>query len=289
MNIVDLLLDETVREANISFVSENYWNIIYKNSDFETVEDVLNSSDLKLPKTVREIGVTSMVTTYSVPTESVDKMTLNARVILLKDPVSGNIIYISISKTANPALEKPSPDLHKIEGFGNVLFAGATGSGKTHMLNQFLHHYLPKKASYFLIEEFEEINLPIIKHKIHRTIPFDEPGKKIDYGVYFLNEANTSRVKGVVYGECKTSSVAEGLIAAANNGVSIYSTIHASDAAGAIHKLASFIHPNLSMDERLKMVAKNIKCVVFLKDREVSQIAFPTGNVTNGNVQLSFQ
>lgn len=283
-----MLLDENLREANISTAGRDEWNIIWKDAQFHVHQGILQDTDLTLPKGVIEIASTAMVTTYSAGSHLVDKQSLNARIILLKDEKTSDIIYISISKTANPALESQVPKLDLLSGIKNILFAGATGSGKTHMLNQFLYHHLPKDESYFLIEEFEEINLPEILHKVHRTIPFAEPGNFVDYGPYFLNEANTSRVSGVIYGECKTPSVAEGLIMAANNGTSIYSTIHASNASGAIHKLASFIFPNMSQEERLKMVAKNIECVVYLKNHEISEIAFPTGNVVNSNVQLKF-
>lgn len=155
-----------------------------------------------------------------------------------------------------------------------VLFAGATGAGKTELANWFLEQY-EKSASILVIQETDELfsdrkgimfeNVMMHPLEGQQYCPLEVLGR--------LALVTSSNVFGI--GEVKGPEIASA-ITLAGSGCRIFMTIHADSAETVLTKCANLVRKNASYQgiaaDQINRELLAFQTIVFLKDYKVDEI-----------------
>jgi pilus assembly protein CpaF len=199
---------------------------------------------------------------------------------------SGNA-YMAIRKHSK---EKPMDDYFLKAGMFNevvrdyladcalhskaVLFAGATGAGKTELANWFLEQY-EKSAAILIIQETDELfsdrkgimfeNVMMHPQEGQQYCPLEALGR--------LALVTSSNVFGI--GEVKGPEIASA-ITLAGSGCRIFMTIHADSAGSVLTKCANLVRKNAAYQgiasDQINRELLAFQTIVFLKDYKVDEI-----------------
>ena len=199
---------------------------------------------------------------------------------------SGNA-YMAIRKHSK---EKPMDDYFLKAGMFNevvrdyladcalhskaVLFAGATGAGKTELANWFLEQY-EKSAAILIIQETDALfsdrkgimfeNVMMHPQEGQQYCPLEALGR--------LALVTSSNVFGI--GEVKGPEIASA-ITLAGSGCRIFMTIHADSAGSVLTKCANLVRKNAAYQgiasDQINRELLAFQTIVFLKDYKVDEI-----------------
>lgn len=157
--------------------------------------------------------------------------------------------------------------------YGYVLICGKNGSGKTYLLNALLDE-IPAKESVMVVQENEELFSDVHPEMMFQHIAVRKGDNKINYSLKELvvNSLLTD-IDHIIIGEIKGEEALY-FITAALSGCNGMTTIHSTDAAGALDKLADYCKwgSDYSREEILKMLSC-VKTIVYIDDFKVQEVA----------------
>ncbi len=153
----------------------------------------------------------------------------------------------------------------------NLLVAGATGSGKTSLLSSLLAHMSPEDHV-VLLEDTQEISCQA--PRLTRMLSSRQPGRGLND---YLAHALRLSPDRIILGEMRSHEVVPYLLAMNTGHKGLMSTLHASSAMDALLRVAQLFvlasgQKDISYQEVLRLVARNVGYVVFVEKRRVQQI-----------------
>ena len=157
-------------------------------------------------------------------------------------------------------------------GKGYVIICGKNGAGKTHLLNALLDE-IPEKESVLVVQENEELFSDKHPDMMFQHIAVRKGDNKINYSLKELViNGLRADIDHIVIGEIKGEEALY-FITAALSGCNGMTTIHSTDAAGALDKLADYCKwaSDYSREEILKMLSC-VKTVVYINDFQVKEV-----------------
>ncbi len=176
-----------------------------------------------------------------------------------------------------------------------TIVAGATGSGKTVLLQAFTEER-PKEKRTFIIEDQSELNARQRNEQgidQSNTVQFEAreapPGSKVGMSfpsyVNLIMQALRMSPRLFILGEIRTNEVINQAVVAANTGHPFYTTIHAEDVEDTITRIAQAVSaetPSVPYDIILDTICKNVTFIISqqkLDDgtRKLLQLAEITG------------
>ena len=158
-----------------------------------------------------------------------------------------------------------------MENKENLLIAGATGSGKTSFLST-LTTLITSEDHLVLLEDTQEISCS--HARLTRMLASNKPGRSLsDYLAYTLRLSPDR----ILLGEMRSHEVVPYLLAMNTGHRGLLSTLHASSASDALLRVAQLFvlasgQKDISYQEVLRLVARNVGYVVFLEKRRVKEI-----------------
>jgi type IV secretion system protein VirB11 len=153
----------------------------------------------------------------------------------------------------------------------NVLLAGATGSGKTSLMQSLLT-LINKDEHVVLLEETREIfhSAP----KFTSLLASSHPNRSI---VKLLDDTLRMSPDRILLGEIRAKEVVPYLLAMNTGHSGLMATIHANNARDALHRITQLYslasgQEQIQHHEVLRMVCSNIHHVIFMKNRQITEI-----------------
>lgn len=152
----------------------------------------------------------------------------------------------------------------------NILIAGATGSGKTTLINSLLTK-TEKQDHLLILEDTKELISP--HENVTRLLSTERNSGSLDS---LLTHGLRMSPERIILGEMRSKEVTT-FIQAMNTGHSgMLTTIHANSAIDAIHRatLLFLLHgnSNLPYELILKLICQSIDNVIFIKNKKIEQI-----------------
>jgi type IV secretion system protein VirB11 len=153
----------------------------------------------------------------------------------------------------------------------NILVAGATGSGKTSLLSSLLAE-IDHDDHVVLLEDTQEISAAL--PRLTRMLSSKLPGRSLsDYLAHALRLSPDR----IVVGEMRSHEVIPYLLAMNTGHKGLVSTLHASSAMDALLRVAQLFvlasgQKDMSYQEVLRLVSRNVGVVVFVEKRQIKQI-----------------
>ena len=210
-----------------------------------------------------------------------------------KESETGDLIRIfaitqPISKHPNVTLNiarKPLGDIQQKEFIplieeifsSNFIIVGATGSGKTYLLNNCLMRVFNKKPNrILLIEEFHELFKPN-KHTSCLDIPPCKPGE-IPVFDYVISQTNLMRVQNIFVGEIKGKEAWPFVLNLAS-GTFGGCTMHGKSCEDGLSRLQMLMATAGVCDRATcgRLISKSIKYVVYVDKHRVADVQKLTG------------
>lgn len=153
----------------------------------------------------------------------------------------------------------------------NILIAGGTGSGKTSLLNSMIQVVNPSDHL-VILEDTHELTAP--HPHVTNLLSGDSENKELDAYLAYTLRMSPDRI---VLGEMRSKEIVPFVMAMNTGHSGIMSTVHASSAVDALYRLCLLfgIYSNkaqLSHSEVMELVCRNLEYVVFMENKEVSQI-----------------
>ena len=165
-----------------------------------------------------------------------------------------------------------APDIlnESVQSKKNILIAGATGSGKTALLNVMVQSFHPDEHTVILedTQEIQQLN------KLTTHLVADGQNKTLnDYCSYALRMSP----QRIILGEMRSKEVIPFLLAMNTGHQGLISTIHSNSASDALHRLGLLysLYQNsaeIPFSTIMQYICKNIDQVVYLKDKKVVEI-----------------
>lgn len=156
--------------------------------------------------------------------------------------------------------------------YGYVIICGKNGTGKTHLLNALLDE-IPVHESVLVVQENEELFSNVHPDMMFQHIAVRKGDNKINYSLKELvvNGLRTD-IDHIVIGEIKGEEALY-FITAALSGCNGMTTIHSTDAAGAMDKLADYCKwaSDYSREEILKLLSC-VKTIVYIDDFKIKEV-----------------
>jgi type IV secretion system protein VirB11 len=162
--------------------------------------------------------------------------------------------------------------LHQIIQSGDhLLVAGGTGSGKTSFLNCCLQK-MPQDEHPILIEDIPELHSPLTSTTYLSAQDTHE--RSLSSLMKYSMRMSPTRL---IVGEIRGKEALAFLMLMNTGHRGVYSTLHASSAPDAIHRLAQLFClysdlPSIRYDQVLRLICKNLKYIVFLEDKKVCSL-----------------
>ena len=162
-----------------------------------------------------------------------------------------------------------------IQGKKNILIAGPTKSGKTTLLKN-LARFVENQEHLVILEDTHELQLAHAKTTYFLAQDTQE-GSIEEQLKLFCSHAMRISPDRIFLGEMRGPEVAPFLLLMNSGHRGLMSTIHANSAVDAIHRAALLFclyqkGNNISFDQALKLVAKNIDLVCYLEDLKVKEV-----------------
>jgi len=195
--------------------------------------------------------------TATIPPVSAEGTALNVRLFTRKTMTFDDLLGVG-------ACDEETVDFLKDvarEERHSVVFSGSPGSGKTTWLNAFSQH-LRRNAQVSSVETFEELQL-LVEHP-HRLIVEEELQQVREYiNLVILRMHPDVLIIGEIVGD-----EAEEYIMGLNLGIVTYTTLHASDAWGALIRLVGLARKSaLPPDDLRRVIGQGLHYVVHLERR----------------------
>lgn len=169
----------------------------------------------------------------------------------------------------------PTEEVHHLTELAraqsNILIAGATGSGKTTLLSSLLCSAAPEEHV-VVLEDTQEISTT--HPRLTRLLASTRAGRSLSE--YLAHSLRLSPDRLIV-GEMRSHEVVPYLLAMNTGHRGLMSTVHASGAVDALLRVAQLFvlasgQRDMSYQEVLKLVCRNVGVVVFLEKRRVKEI-----------------
>lgn len=153
----------------------------------------------------------------------------------------------------------------------NILIAGATSSGKTTFANTLLS-LTSKREHIIMIEDTKELIAP----SSYTTRLISDPNNHNKSMNSYLSYCLRMSPERIILGEIRGKEAESSLLAMNTGHNGFISTIHANSAKDALERLALLFKiystKDLSFATVLKLIASNINYVIFLKDKQITEI-----------------
>ncbi len=153
----------------------------------------------------------------------------------------------------------------------NILIAGSTGSGKTTLMSSLLA-LIPEQEHIVMLEDTQELHST--HPRLTRLISAQKEGRSLkDYLAHTLRLSPDR----IILGEMRSHEVVPYLLAMNTGHKGLISTLHASSAMDALLRVAQLFtlasgQKEISYQEVLKLVCRNVGYVVFMDKRKITQI-----------------
>lgn len=153
----------------------------------------------------------------------------------------------------------------------NILIAGSTGSGKTTLMSSLLS-LIPQNEHIVMLEDTQELHST--HPRLTRLISTQKEGRSLkDYLAHTLRLSPDR----IILGEMRSHEVVPYLLAMNTGHKGLISTLHASSAMDALLRVAQLFtlasgQKEISYQEVLKLVCRNVGYVVFIEKRKITQI-----------------
>jgi Flp pilus assembly CpaF family ATPase len=153
----------------------------------------------------------------------------------------------------------------------NLLVAGATSSGKTSLLSSLLAQ-LDDDDHVVLLEDTQEITCHA--SRLTRMLSTRQIGRSLND---YLAHALRLSPDRIILGEMRSHEVVPYLLAMNTGHRGLMSTLHASSAVDALLRVAQLFvlasgQKDISYQEVLRLVSRNVGYVVFVEQRKIQQI-----------------
>ncbi len=153
----------------------------------------------------------------------------------------------------------------------NLLIAGATGSGKTSLLSSMLAQ-MDESDHVVMLEDTHEITCPA--PRLTRMLSAKQAGRGLND---YLAHALRLSPDRIILGEMRSHEVVPYLLAMNTGHRGLMSTLHASSAVDALLRVAQLFvlasgQKDISYQEVLRLVSRNVGFVVFVEERKIQQI-----------------
>lgn len=168
---------------------------------------------------------------------------------------------------------------------GNFIICGASGSGKTYLMNYLLNRFITDDERIATIEEFGEL-IPPNDSVTSIVTPPAKPNTP--HLLKFVTEqSNLMRLDNIFIGEIKGGEAWPFILNLAS-GTKGGATIHGDSPQKALSRLRSLCR--LAIDsERIvdETIAKSIEYIIIMKDKNIESINKLTGVAHNGNFAMT--
>lgn len=196
---------------------------------------------------------------------------------------------ITISTTKEPPAiynnkQTIEPELLNKIVHSNFVIVGASGSGKTYLLNYLLSNFIKENERLALIEEFGELIPPnAITNSI--IVPPPKPGEE-SLLKFVTEQSNLMRLDKICVGEVKGAE-AWPMVVNMASGTSMCCTLHGQNARQALSRLRALCRMSCDNDAAIdEFIAKSIDYIIVMKNRNIEEIQQLTHTVLNGNFQM---
>ncbi len=156
-----------------------------------------------------------------------------------------------------------------VKNKGNILIAGATGSGKTSILSSLIGE-MDKEDHLVILEDTYEI---LCSHP-EATRFLSGNSDKTSLKAYLSYSLRLSPDR-ILLGEMRSHEVIPFLMAMNTGHRGLMGTIHASSAADALHRFAllfSLYSGELAYEKVMELLCRNLEYVVFMEDKRIKEI-----------------
>jgi type IV secretory pathway ATPase VirB11/archaellum biosynthesis ATPase len=172
---------------------------------------------------------------------------------------------ISIEKYTDSSLLKKMVKEKK-----NILIAGATGSGKTTLVNSLIDN-IPMSDHLLILEDTKELISP--HEQTTRLLSNKEHNQSLDTLLTYGLRVSPQRI---VLGEMRSHEVITFILAMNTGHSGMMTTLHANSAKDSISRIAMMFmmygNSNLSYEMVLKLICQNIDHVIFIENKEIKEI-----------------
>lgn len=153
----------------------------------------------------------------------------------------------------------------------NLLIAGATGSGKTSLMSSMLS-LMHEEDHVVMLEDTQEISCQA--PRLTRMLSTRQAGRSLND---YLAHALRLSPDRIILGEMRSHEVVPYLLAMNTGHRGLMSTLHASSAVDALLRVAQLFvlasgQKDISYQEVLRLVSRNVGFVVFVEKRKIQQI-----------------
>lgn len=156
-----------------------------------------------------------------------------------------------------------------VKNKGNILIAGATGSGKTSILSSLIG-VMNKEDHLVILEDTYEI---LCSHP-EATRFLSGNSEKTSLKAYLSYSLRLSPDR-ILLGEMRSHEVIPFLMAMNTGHRGLMGTIHASSAADALHRFAllfSIYSGELAYEKVMELLCRNLEYVVFMEDKKIKEM-----------------
>jgi type IV secretion system protein VirB11 len=152
---------------------------------------------------------------------------------------------------------------------GNILIAGATGSGKTSILSSLIGE-MNKEDHLVILEDTYEILCPHSEATRFLSGTSDKTSLKA-----YLSYSLRLSPDRILLGEMRSHEVIPFLMAMNTGHRGLMGTIHASSAADALHRFAllfSLYSGELAYEKVMELLCRNLEYVVFMENKRIKEM-----------------